>query len=238
MNTVILTTETPHHVQFVDAVARSFPIAAVFAETRTLRPAFDTAHPLEAQRDAHERDAWFDGKPRTLADAAPVLRTVESMNDAAACRQLHDLRPDVVITFGTGRLAPAVIAPWANRIVNLHGGDPEEYRGLDSHLWAIYHRDFGGLVTTLHMLNAELDDGAAVLQAPIPLHRGMKLHHLRRHNTEVCIDLALSGLDMMRRHGRFLARPQRRVGRYYSFMPTALKDLCVRRFEAFTERLP
>ena len=46
--------------------------------------------------------------------------------------------------------------------INLHGGDPEKYRGLDSHLWSIYHEDWASLVSTLHVVSKDLDAGDSI----------------------------------------------------------------------------
>jgi len=243
MRLAVLTTETSHHAHFVREIAAwahgAGPAGGlrVFLETRGAAAPFPTAHPFEAERDAFEAAAWFGGRPARCADFAETV-AVGRMNDADAVAALAGFRPDAAVVFGTGRLAPAVIAAAGEgRIVNLHGGDPEAYRGLDTHLWAVYHGDFGGLSTTLHHLNPELDDGPVIANLPVPLHRGMALHELRRANTEVCVRLVRQALEAFLAEGRFAARPQRAAGRYYSFMPAVLKELCVGRFARYTARL-
>jgi folate-dependent phosphoribosylglycinamide formyltransferase PurN len=233
MRLAILTTETHHHAHFVRAVVSRFPVARVFCETTVLKAQFETAHPFEATRDEDECRAWFGGAAAGLADFAAVER-VCSLNDPGAVASLRALAPEVVLVFGTGRLAPAVLAVQPRLMLNFHGGDPEEYRGLDTHLWAIYHRDFAGLVTTLHRMTPEIDDGDIVLQARVSLHRGMALHELRRANTETCVALALKALSTIEAQGDLPDRAQRSHGRYYSFMPTPLKELCRKRFAAYT----
>ena len=105
------------------------------------------------------------------------------MNDASAIASLEKESVDIVIVFGTGVLKPPLIEICTQRIFNLHGADPENYRGLDTHLWAIYHKDFSGLITTLHHLDTGLDTGDIVLQSAIPIHQKIKLHELRAANT-------------------------------------------------------
>src|SRR5215472_3908767 len=236
MKLVILTTKTPHHAFFVREVAQRFEVAQVFCETEGPHPEFETAHAFEALRDDDERQAWFAGASPSVADFAPT-KQIASMNNAPSVAELSLLAPDVVLVFGTGRLGPPVIAVQPRLMLNLHGGDPEEYRGLDTHLWAVYHRDFTGLVTTLHRVAPELDDGEVVLQAPVPLRRGMQLHELRRANTAVCVRLACAALAVIAAEGDVPSRPQTRKGRYYSFMPSPLKELCRRSFAAYTARL-
>lgn len=210
---------------------------AAFCETAAAPEApFPTRHAFEAERDRYERDSWFGGVPTRIDQIAPT-QTFGRLNDENAVRALAAYAPDVILVFGTCVLKPPMISIRPDRILNLHGGDPERYRGLDTHLWAIYHREFCGLVTTLHRLDAGVDTGDIVLQKAVTLTPGMGIHALRRANTETCVDLATSAIEMIRRTGEVAARPQRTTGRYYSAMPSALKDVCKTRFESYTAML-
>lgn len=237
MRLVILTTETPHHCHFVRELSDRFPVEAVLVERGAVQPKFDVHHPFEDLRDAYERRVWFGGRAACLADLAEVSEH-GSLNDDDAVRRLVSLRPQVAIVFGTGKLGSRVRAACPKALLNLHGGDPERHRGLDTHLWAIYEDRFDALVTTLHRVNAELDDGAIVRRVPIRLHRNLALHELRRVNTEVCLDLVVATLESYDRDGRIRACRQQSRGRYYSFMPAALKAACRTKFERYTRSLP
>ena len=114
----------------------------------------------------------------------------------------------------------------SNKIFNLHGGDPERYRGLDSHLWSIYHNDFTALLTTLHRLVSKLDTGDIVAKCSIPITRNLPLYKLQAMNTEICIKLTLNLIDTFVKYGNIASRPQRKLGRYYSAMPKDLKTIC------------
>jgi len=236
MRLVVLTTDTPHHLRFVQEIARHTAVAHILEETTGIKPPFDTAHPFETEREDYERSLWFSGGAPKLSDVAPVTRFA-NLNDAPAVDALAALAPDLTVVFGTRPLSAAVIdaaGPWP---VNLHGGDPEAYRGLDTHLWAIYHGDFANLITALHVVNPGIDDGAIIAALPLPLARGMALHQLRAANTEVCITLVRQAVDALRETGRIVARPQRAKGRYYSFMPAVLKEICVGKFGKHTGSL-
>lgn len=236
MKIAILTTPTPHHAYFVRDLAQRYPSAHVFCEDRSARAPFATAHPFEAERDAFETGLWFDGHLPPLSAFAPV-QNFESMNSAEAVRALSEFRADFAIVFGTGRLDPAVIEAGPQCFVNLHGGDPEEYRGLDTHLWAIYHNDFGGLVTTLHTLAASLDAGDICLQDAVRIKPMMPLHQLRAANTDACVRLARAAVGSFADLGSIPSRKQARRGRYYSFMPSPLKEICLTKFQKHTARL-
>lgn len=233
MRLAVLTTETPHHTYFVQELQKTFGVSIVLEETCINSPTFNTWHPFEDERTSYEQQEFFEGADRRLRDVAETLR-VGTVNDAAAVSCLKSMAPDVIMVFGTGLIKPPVIRIAEQGIINLHGGNPEEYRGLDSHLWAIYHNDFSGLVNTLHRINPVLDDGELILQLPIPIPEGTQLMQLRSLNTHVCLQLTLAALAMYERNGSFESHPQRTRGRYYSFMPSPLKDICVNRFERFT----
>ena len=89
------------------------------------------------------------------------------------------------------------------KFLNLHGGNPITYRGLDSHLWAIYHEDFSELVTSIHLVEPELDTGKLINKRPIKLKSKMKLYQLRAENTLCCIALTLEALENLKNNGEF-----------------------------------
>ena len=236
MRLVILTTETLHHCYFVREVTAANPVDLVVIERDHPIAPFDTHHAFEDQRDAHERATWF-GDGRTSIEEFAETLDVKSANEADAVDRLRRIQPEVIVVFGTARLSRAVIETCPHGIVNLHGGDPEHYRGLDSHLWAIYHGDYEHLQVTLHRVNERLDEGDIVAQCPLLLRRGMGIHELHRVKTEVCVDVVRAALGQWRNDGAFTSSPQRHPGRYYSFMPAVLKELCKSKFEAYTRDL-
>ena len=236
MRLVILTTETLHHCYFVREVTASNPVDLVVIEGDHPIAPFDTHHAFEDQRDAYERATWFGDGRASIEEFAETLE-VKSANDPDAIDRLRRIQPEVIVVFGTAKLSRAVIATCPHGIVNLHGGDPEHYRGLDSRLWTIYHGDYEQLKVTLHRVNERLDGGEIVVQRPLPLRRSMGIHELRHVSTEVCVDVVRTALGQWGGDGGFASTPQRQTGRYYSFMPAALKELCKNKFEAYTRNI-
>jgi methionyl-tRNA formyltransferase len=236
MKLAVLTTETTHHAFFVQKLQKSFPIAGVLIENQLLTPSFETVHAFEKKRDTYERRAFFGKKNVKIAGLAAV-KVVNSVNDAQVIEWLKEIKPDVTIVFGTCRIKPEIIRACSGVMLNLHGGNPEEYRGLDSHLWAIYHRDFAALSVTLHKINAILDDGEVVAQEQIKILPNMKIFELRRATTEICVRLVVKALKQWKKSGVIVAQKQTVKGRYYSFMPSCLKEICVSQFEKYTRSL-
>lgn len=236
MRLAILTTGAVRRRFFVERLQSEFDVTRVFIETRDSPPPIPTAHPLDEARKLREREYWYGGEPLAFGDIAET-QSFESLNDSAAISAMRALRPDVTLVYGTGLLGTTMIGHCGDACLNFHNGDPEEYRGLDCHLWPLYHRDFAALKMTLHWIEPTLDTGAIVDRRPVPLCKDMPLSDLRRAATELTAEMALSALRGFSKTGAFASTPQRQRGRYYSYMPAVLKDICTRNFERFTATL-
>lgn len=236
MRVVLLTTDTTHHTYYAWKINEVFPLQAIFLETRCGQPPFNTAHPFEVQRIEYERQELLKGFSGDISHLANTYK-VENINEAACLEQLITLQPQLILVFGTGKLTSAVIKLPPLGCLNLHGGDPERYRGLDTHLWAIYHREFDQLITTLHYVDEELDTGEVIFKAKLPIQYGLQLHQLRAVNTRICVQLSLLALTSLQKLGWLPSVKQTQMGRYYSYMPTELKEICVKRFQKYTNGL-
>ena len=233
----ILTTETLHHVHFVRTILNYYKNLKIFCETGKIKKyPFKTLHPFEIKRKEFEKLKWFEKKKLKLNEIAATEK-FDSINDADALRSIKKYNPDLIIVFGTKRIENKLIEIKSNKIFNLHGGDPERYRGLDSHLWSIYHNDFTALLTTLHRLVSKLDTGDIVAKCSIPITRNLPLYKLQAMNTEICIKLTLNLIDTFVKYGNIASRPQRKLGRYYSAMPRDLKTICFQKFKNFTKNI-
>lgn len=225
---LVLTTETPHHVHFVrELIAAGHSVTVV--KEHTTPPAGSTGTEFQHQRDAYEQSLWFEGKVPSLDDLCRT-RVVAGINTLDGLEVLRRSQADVAISFGTGWIKAEALTLLPVERWNLHGGDPQKYRGLDSHLWALYHRDGEALVTTLHTLDPDLDRGAVIGGSLIDLTQAPELHMLRATNTELAVSLVLGSLAHLEAVGRVPRMPQAAVGRYYSALPDDLLETCVTRY--------
>ena len=236
LSVAVLTSRTPHHIYFARGLAEVVDLKAIVVENQIFSPAFETAHPFEIERDAYEKETLLNGDTSDLGDLG-ICVDVQNINSDDAITVIGEANADIVFVFGTGLLREPIMAACKGPLLNLHGGSPEEYRGLDTHLWAIYHDDFAGLVTCLHTVDSELDSGDIVGMGRLSLHRHTSLVTLRAENTKVCLDLSINALNMLDRKGQIMNRPQARRGRYYSHMPSALKEVCKKKLDRHVEKL-
>jgi methionyl-tRNA formyltransferase len=236
MRVVVLTTNSIRRRFLVREIQQFASVERVFIETREPSAPFETDHPFEARCKPHESETWFDGGAPRFGDIADV-EYFPSLNASDAVTAIRASRPDFVVVFGTGKLSPEIISICPQGCVNLHGGNPNAYRGLDAPLWTTYHGDFASLMTTVQVLAPELDCGDVVAQRAVSVTPGMALHELRRAGTEAAAIALHEALRGFAEAGSVIGTPLTQRGRYYSHMPAVLKQICVERFERHTARL-
>lgn len=233
MKIIIFTTQTTHHTKFVLDIISKYPNTKVIQENNQVKATFDTFHNFQSEQETYEKNIFFNGHEKKIVDIISTLE-VKNINDEQTAELIKSFGPDIIIVFGTSRINKTIIDLLPGKFLNLHGGNPINYRGLDTHLWAIYHEDFEELVTSIHLVEPKLDAGKLIAIKPLNLHSKMKLHQLRAENTLCCIALALDAIDNYE-NLEYLSSGQK--GRYYSFMPSVLKELCVQKFQKFTENI-
>ncbi len=233
MKLALLTTETPHHCLFVEQISTHFVFDMIIVERNVVKPPFPVYHELEGDPTSYEK-SLIKSKRYSLNEYSQTI-VVDSINDSKVLNVLLANQIDIVVVFGSSFIKSELVTKFAGRIVNLHGGDPERYRGLDSHLWAIYHSDFNSLVTTLHLLDSGLDTGNIIVKWNIDLHEIEGLYQLRARNTLLCARMFVTAMQHYSIFGKFDSYKQGRLGRYYSFMPSEIRGLCVKKFQKYIE---
>lgn len=232
-----LSTDTLHHRYLLNRMHEAgVAVGPVLFETTHVEPAFAVGPLIEDDEASFERKAFARAVPLEWRLPEPPV-TVENVNDRRAATALAAGAPRLGIVFGTRRLEPHVIGRFADGLLNVHRGIAQEYRGLDSEWWAIYHRDWDNLGVTLHRVDARLDTGDVIAQRRLELRRDLRTHHLRYETTRIAADLVLDAVRAWQQ-GALAGSPQEREGRYYSFMPLVLRRICRERFDRYCAELP
>ena len=237
MKIIILTTQTIHHTYYVKKITENFDNVVVYCETSVdrLYP-YDINHNFELRRNLFELDKWTLKEGDHISKFAQT-KCYSSLNCEESLNSLKDENADVVIGFGTSLLSGQLLDIFPEKIFNLHGGDPSRYRGLDSHLWAIYHRDFSSLTSTLHCMDHSFDKGNIVMQGDLRITSGMTIEELRSINTEMCVQMSIALVSISKKIHTIPSRKLLKVGRYYSAMPAFLKEKCEQNFKSYVNNL-
>ncbi len=228
MKIVILTSKTLHHDYFIEKIS-SIPSneTYVFYENRKINFPFKTYHDFEKKREKFETNNFRLSKKKISAKNY----FFSNINSKKCIKNIKIINPELIIVFGTGKINEEFIKNFRKKIFNLHGGDPSLYRGLDSHLWGIYHNDFK-FVVTLHRLKAVLDSGDIIYNECIK-DKNIKIWKLRYFTTLKCIKLVFNLIKKLQLKSKYPSMKQKKIGRYYSAMPSSLKEICFRKMKKY-----
>lgn len=98
----------------------------------------------------------------------PELVTyVPSINSPEAIAALQALAPAVVVVQGTRIISKKVLQSVAAPFINMHAGITPRYRGVHGGYWALATADADHCGVTVHLVDAGIDTGGILAQAPI-----------------------------------------------------------------------
>ena len=225
----LLTTKTTHHIFFENQIFKRNKDIINIYETTFIKPKFHIAAKFEKKIKIFEKKTCFQNKKFNFKGKSYAIKNI---NDNIIFKILKKHNIKYLIVFGTRKIKKEIVKKYKNKIFNLHGGNPEEFRGLDSHYWSIYHNNFK-LYSCLHKLSYKLDDGDIIFLKKIKLQKKMKIHQLRLKSTLCCIQMVLRLIYLIKNNKRILSFKQKNEGRYYSFMPKVIKDIVEKKFNLF-----
>ena len=230
MNILVLSTISAHHTYFINKIDKLFKISQVIYETRSIEKDFETKSPFEDDEIEYEKKYYFNKTKEKIRDTIKVS-VIDDVNNIKSI-DLIKKDFDVVIVFGCGIISSHIIKMFNSKLINVHRGIARKYRGLDSDLWAIYNNDFINIGTTIHFIDERLDTGDILFEKNITFESSDKIYHLRSKTTDLAIEGVLEYLKNMDL-GNLNKKRQINIGKYFSAMPSSLKDECCIKFAEF-----
>ena len=230
-NIILLTCKTSHHFFFINEISKISNLSIIF-ENNNYKPKFKIKHNFEKKQTIYEKKKWFNNKKIQINPNSKFLN-VNNINDKKFINFIELNKPDIIFSFGITKLKKNFLKKIKKKIYNFHGGDTSFYRGLDSHLWSLYHNDSRGLKVTLHEIDDKLDTGNVIFKEKLKLNKSKVLSQLRSINTELCIKLAKKFINAT----KVKVIKQKKIGRYYSFMPTELKNLINNKYKVKLKKI-
>ncbi|MBF0118022.1 MAG: hypothetical protein HQK79_04250 [Desulfobacterales bacterium] len=223
MKVIILSTDTKHHIYFINKLADYFNIEGVIYERKRLVKSYPTGPFFSQEEDSFE-ERFFDhrhGGTRSyiVPEIFERLIDVFDINQKGIAEYLKALDPDLFISFGVGMIKPHIfnIPRWGT--INVHRGISHEYRGLDSDLWAIWQKRFDLIGITVHYVNEALDTGDILAQETILIEPDDEIFHLRYKTTLSATRMIIQVLERIKKERRPIkGAPQKKIGAYYTAM--------------------
>lgn len=162
----------------------------------------------------------------------PVLET-PNINDAAFLASIGSLGIDLVISVAAPQIfRQTLLALPKHGCINIHNAKLPKYRGMLPNFWQMYHGE-KAVGTTIHRINANLDDGDILLQRESPIETGETLESLIRRTKRFGARLMIEAVKDIR-EGRIHALPNNAAEATYFGFPTRQN---VREFKAKGYRL-
>ena len=233
MKILILTTNTDHHLFFVNKLKEKFENISVILEKKKNYFSFKTNHNYEKKRKKFEKYFFFKNKNFKFKNE----KTFYDINNINCINYVKKINPELIISFGIGLIKLKFLKEFKkSKIVNLHGGNLNFYRGLDSHLWTIYHNDFSNLLTTLHFVKKKLDTGNIILTKKISVHKKLLFESIRAYYTINCIGLVTKYIRSIKNNKKIPIKINKNFGRYYSAIPSVLIDKCIKNYNDYIKK--
>ena len=114
----------------------------------------------------------FGGKMRVKHSAKKIgakFVEIKDINAPEYVQHIRELAPDLIISYSAPQVVkPELLGIPKYGIINVHGALLPNYRGLLPSLWYLYNDEkLGG--ATVHLMSADIDDGAIVEQGSVDI---------------------------------------------------------------------
>lgn len=200
LSVVILTRGGREHRHVTNVLNRAVRVSSVVVEVRKpksvrarttqLRRRYTPLRLLERSvlrvvkwlsRDAQRRDRSLrrvlgPGSDTFAADMRMV--EVPDINGQGAKSLLEELRPDLILVYGTGIVRDPILDIARVGSLNMHTGLSPEYRGSDCAFWPVHDQRFDLLGATVHECTSRVDGGAILGRCNAHPQDGDGLHDI------------------------------------------------------------
>ena len=206
--------------QFVaNTLASRLDVACVWQEEKSFEPlkyagSADDAAVIArhfAGRDASE-EAYFGDHDRVRAASRRV--PPGGCNSSSELNAMRQLRPDVVLVFGTSLLKQPLIDAFGGNILNIHLGLSPYYRGAGTNFWPLVNGEPEYCGATIHFLDAGVDSGPILAHVRPDIRRGDGPHDIGNRTIVAAAD-ALASAALAHVASPLHGVPQASGGRVY-----------------------
>ncbi len=223
MNVLLIGTDTLHRRFIINSlIDKGIKLNTCIFQKNSCKPSFKTNYSW-AKFEKTELLKKFGN--RTRLDLRRVKKIIKIKNLSSITNECKKeiTKANFVIISGADLIKGRLLKMVKPKALNVHMGIAEKYRGLDSNLWAWYHHDYKSVGVTLHKLNKSLDTGKIFKSQNLKINKKTKIWHLKYFETNLAVKLLMIALNSFGKN-KLNLRKQKKIGRYYSFMPAVIKN--------------
>ena len=223
MKIFFLSSDTDHHRYTINYLKKhNIHFEKYIFETTGVRPLFNVKTYYEKNQKKYERKNFFVKLSKNI-EKEKILKT-KNINNFESYNYIKKLKPDLGVVFGTRKISKKIINLFKFGLINIHRGIVEKYRGLDSEYWALYHRDYKNIGITIHQVSEDLDTGKVIVQRKLKMKKNFKIYMLRYITTVIATKEIVKIIKYFLKNKKFKYSNINPSGRYYSFMPSIIKN--------------
>jgi len=200
---VLITGNDLRHTHFIRRLNHCFPVEAVFTEGKDYPPLPSAS---EEARDAWD---WFFERRRRyeqrvfepsrqlprLNEPQTVHLSPGALNTDTTLERLQHIDPDLILLFDCGLVGSTLLERFSGRILNLHVGLTEAYRGSSCNFWPIHDERLDCLGATILKIDAGIDTGAIVEEGRIDIEPGDDEQSLMGKTILLGVDLMIEAVQ-------------------------------------------
>ena len=208
----LFTTDTTHHRAFIHKILENNHVELVvflIKEKKIKSSIF-----LKKVINYEKKFFFYKKKNKPLSS----FNLINDINSKKTLLRIKKLKPDMGILFGTKKVNQEFINLFKGKLINIHRGIMEKYRGLDSEYWACFNKDFKSIGTTLHFVDKFLDTGKIILQKNIKINKFTRCYKLRYLTTMIAIE-SINKIIMKIITNKISNKKHQKLGKYYSSIP-------------------
>lgn len=152
----------------------------------------------------------------------PIALRVADANDTKCLDFLKAENPDVLLIYGTAILKAPVLSIPKVGVLNIHGGMVPKYRNVHGEFWAVAHRRFEELGTSVLVADEGIDSGDIVKQRTLGLKDPVTVAEAKVLVFEETIKLVTEVMREVR--GGLIKREPQRAGDALMFQTPTFVD--------------
>lgn len=123
---------------------------------------------------------------------------IKNINDASFIERIKKMNLDLIVSVAAPQVFHEELIKLPNKgCINIHNSKLPKYRGMLPNFWQMYHGE-KSVGTTIHQINAALDDGEILLQKDTPIAKNETLDSLikktKKYGANMMIE-AIKGID-------------------------------------------
>lgn len=224
MRTILLTSTYLRHEFVIREAAKKTKLVGVWREAKTFDPFKGVSPESEDEKiiarhfEARDRseEKYFASNPE-WRNPGLILRQVEpgGINLPREIEIMRELKPDVVLVFGSGLLKIPLIEAFQGRIINMHLGLSPYYRGSGTNFWPLVNREPEYVGATIHYLDAGIDTGPILAHARPEIGLGDGPHDLGNKTIQAGCEMLIRTAQKHFEEGPLRGVTQWQKGRFY-----------------------